>query len=421
MTGRSKALAAGCAALFFVAGCSLFHPIPKEAPPTPKALPPPKPQLPAPTATHKFEVTPDSDIVGYVQRTTIGKEDTLPDIARRFDVGYEEMVTANPGVDPWLPGVGKEVVVPTQFILPTAPHEGVVVNVAEMRIYYYPPHKKGEPQIVYTHPIGIGKVGWKTPEGTTKIVSRQKDPVWVVPKSVRDEHAEDGEKLPAQVPAGPDNPLGQYMFRLGWPSYLIHGTNKPYGVGMRSSHGCMRLYPEDIAVFFDLIPIGTKVTVVNQPYLFGWRDGVLYLQAYAVMEDDSRNWSKDRKRLLAKMLNPKLGAKISEHSNEIDWDRVGELAHSPRAVPVPITGGHDGVDAIIASSLLVENTLPSGSNWDGKSGLLVDEKTFNDLVGQRDKPESISTAPSGNAPGGALPAAIPGAKNPPSTTQSTTR
>jgi L,D-transpeptidase ErfK/SrfK len=420
MIGRSKALAAGCAAVFVVTGCSLFHPVPKEAPPVAKALPPPKPQLPAPTATHKFEVVPDSDIVGYVQRTTIGKEDTLPDIARRFDVGYEEMVTANPGVDPWLPGVGKEVVVPTQFILPAAPHEGVVVNVAEMRIYYYPPHKKGEPQVVYTHPIGIGKVGWKTPEGTTKIVSRQKDPVWVVPKSVRDEHAEDGEKLPAQVPAGPDNPLGQYMFRLGWPSYLIHGTNKPYGVGMRSSHGCMRLYPEDIAVFFDLIPIGTKVTVVNQPYLFGWRDGVLYLQAYEVMEDDSRNWSKDRKRLLAKMLNPKLGAKISEHSNEIDWDRVGELAHSPRAIPVPITGGLDGVDAIVGASLLVENTLPSGSNWDGKSGLLVDEKTFNDLVGGRDKPEPVMGQPVGT-PSSGTPSDGPAPKNLASPTQSTTR
>jgi L,D-transpeptidase ErfK/SrfK len=416
MIGRSKALAAGCAAVFVVTGCSLFHPVPKEAPPVAKALPPPKPQLPAPTATHKFEVVPDSDIVGYVQRTTIGKEDTLPDIARRFDVGYEEMVTANPGVDPWLPGVGKEVIVPTQFILPAAPHEGVVVNVAEMRIYYYPPHKKGEPQVVYTHPIGIGKVGWKTPEGTTKIVSRQKDPVWVVPKSVRDEHAEDGEKLPAQVPAGPDNPLGQYMFRLGWPSYLIHGTNKPYGVGMRSSHGCMRLYPEDIAVFFDLIPIGTKVTVVNQPYLFGWRDGVLYLQAYEVMEDDSRNWSKDRKRLLAKMLNPKLSAKISEHSNEIDWDRVGELAHSPRAIPVPITGGLDGVDAIVGSSLLVENTLPTGSNWDGQSGLLVDEKTFNDLVGGRDKPEPVMGQPV-ETPSSAAPAATSSTKNPTSTTR----
>jgi L,D-transpeptidase ErfK/SrfK len=380
-------LAAGIGAagigVLAMAGCTLFRPTPPPPAPAVKQLPPPVLQLPIPNATHRAEVDPNSDLVGYVQKTVIGKEDTLPDIARRFDVGYEEMLTANPGVDPWLPGVGREVVVPTQFILPAAPHEGVVVNVAAMRIFYYPPHKKGEPQIVFTHPIGIGKVGWKTPEGSTKIISRQKDPVWVVPKSVRDEHAEDGEKLPAQVPAGPDNPLGQYMFRLGWPSYLIHGTNKPYGVGMRSSHGCMRLYPEDIAVFFDLIPIGTKVTVVNQPYLFGWRDGTLYLQAYTVMEDDSRDWSKNRKRLLAKLLNPKLQKNISDHDNEIDWQRVGDLAHTPRAVPVPITGGEGGVDDVISKSLLVENTLPAGSNWDGKTGLLVDEKTFKELLGGR--------------------------------------
>jgi len=368
------------------AGCSLFRPIPKEPPPVVKELPPPKPELPKPTQTHYFQVDQGSGIVGYAQRTIIGKDDTLPDVARRFDVGYEEMLTANPGVDPWLPGAGREVVVPTQFVLPAAPHEGVVVNVAAMRIFYYPPHKKGEPETVYTHPLGIGKVGWKTPEGTTKIIARQKDPIWVVPKSVRDEHAENGDKLPAQVPPGPDNPLGQYEFRLSWPSYLIHGTNKPYGVGMRSSHGCMRLYPEDIAVFFDLIPIGTKVTVVNQPYLFGWRDGTLYFQAYTVMEDDSRNWSKDRKRLLANLLNPKLRAKIAEHDEEIDWQRVGDLAHSPRAVPVPITGGRDGIDAVIAQSLLVQNILPSGSNWNGESGLLVDEKTFNELLNGRDKP-----------------------------------
>ena len=381
-----------CIGALGLGGCSLFRGKPAAAPPVAEAAPPPAPQLPKPNATHRFEVESGNDIVGYVQKTTIGKEDTLPDIARRFDVGYEEILTANPGVDPWLPGVGREVVVPTQFILPAAPHEGVVVNVAAMRIFYYPPHKKGEPQIVYTHPIGIGKVGWKTPEGTTKIVSRQKDPAWVVPKSVRDEHAEDGEKLPAQVPPGPDNPLGQYMFRLGWPSYLIHGTNKPYGVGMRSSHGCMRLYPEDIAVFFDLIPIGTKVTVVNQPHLFGWRDGTLYLQAYTVMEDDSRDWSKNRKRLLANLLSPKLQKKISEHDDEIDWQRVGDLAHTPRAVPVPVTGGLGGVDEVVGQSLLVENTLPEGSNWDGKTGLLVDEKTFNELLGGRaDAPPATQT------------------------------
>jgi L,D-transpeptidase ErfK/SrfK len=358
--------------------------------------PPPKPVLPAPKATHNFEVDPDSDVVGYVQRVVVDKDDTLPDIARRFDVGYEEMVTANPGVDPWLPGEGREVIVPTQFVLPAAPREGVVVNVAEMRIYYYPPHKRGEAKTVYTYPIGIGKVGWNTPEGTTKIVGRQKDPVWIVPKSVRDEHAKDGDILPAKVPAGPDNPLGQYEFRLQWPSYLIHGTNKPYGVGMRSSHGCMRLYPEDIAMFFDLIPIGTKVTVVNQPYLFGWRDGTLYLQAYAALEDDSRGLTKDRKRLLASLTNSKLGQtslrqSIAAHSDEVDWDLVDALAHAPRAIPVAVSGaqGTDmqaGVGAVLEKSLLVQNVLPEGSNWDGKTGLLVDDKTYNNLVGASDKP-----------------------------------
>jgi L,D-transpeptidase ErfK/SrfK len=380
-TSRLAALAVP----LLIGGCTLFNSKPPPPPPV-KAVPPPAPQLPHPVAMHRSLVPADSDIVGQVQKTVVGKEDTLPDIARRFDVGYEEILMANPGVDPWLPGVGREVVVPTQFILPAAPHEGVVVNVAAMRIFYYPPHKKGEPQVVFTHPIGIGKVGWKTPEGTTKIVSRQKDPVWVVPKSVRDEHAEDGEKLPAQVPAGPDNPLGQYMFRLGWPSYLIHGTNKPYGVGMRSSHGCMRLYPEDIAVFFDLIPIGTKVTVVNQPYVFGWRDGNLYLQAYTVMEDDSRDWSKNRKRMLANLRNPKLQKMLAQHDKDIDWQRVGDLAHVPRAVPVAVTGAEPGIDAVIDSSLLVENALPTGSNWDGQTGLLVDEKTFKELLGGRNDP-----------------------------------
>ena len=376
------------------AGCSLFRPVPQPPPPVVKVEAPPKPELPKPVATHRFELDADSgDVVGYVQRTVVGKEDTLPDIARRFDVGYEEILLANPGVDPWLPGVGREVVIPTQFVLPVAPHEGVVINVAAMRIFYYAPHKKGEPQTVYTHPLGIGRVGWKTPEGTTKIVAREKDPVWVVPKSVRDEHAADGDILPGKVPAGPDNPLGQYAFRLGWPSYLIHGTNKPYGVGMRVSHGCMRLYPEDIAEFFDLIPVGTKVTVVNQPYVFGWRAGTLYLQAYEVMEDDSRDWDKNRQRLVAKLLAPKRRQQIEGHESDIDWQRVGDLAHSPRAIPVPVTGSHDGLDVVLAQSMLVQNTLPEGSNWDGATELRIDEKTFNEMLGNRAAPPAAESQP----------------------------
>jgi L,D-transpeptidase ErfK/SrfK len=366
-----------------LAACVLSRkPPPPPPPPPPKVAP--APVLPKPVAMHRFQLDPaGGDVVGAVQRTVIGPEDTLPDIARRFDVGYEEILLANPGVDPWLPGVGREVIVPTQFVLPAAPHEGVVVNVAAMRIFYYPPHKKGQPQLVYTHPIGIGKVGWKTPEGTTKIVGRVKDPVWVVPKSVRDEHAEDGEILPDKVPAGPDNPLGAYMFRLGWPSYLIHGTNKPYGVGMRSSHGCIRLYPEDIAVFYDLIPIGTKVTVVNQPYVFGWRDGSLYLQAYAALEDDDREKNLNRKLLLSKLVGPTARQRIADHEKQVDWQRVLDLAHKPRGVPVDVMNGAPGLGEVLSGSRLVANTIPTGSNWDGKSGLLVDEQTFRALLDGR--------------------------------------
>ena len=337
---------------------------------------------------HRFELTAaDGDIVGLVQKTIVGPDDTLPDIARRFDVGYEEIVLANPDVDPWLPGVGREVIVPTQFVLPAAPREGIVVNIAAMRIFYFPPHKPGEPQRVYTHPIGIGKVGWKTPEGTTRITGRQKDPVWIPPRSVREEHAQNGEKLPERVPAGPNNPLGQYLFRLDWPSYLIHGTNKPYGVGMRSSHGCMRLYPEDIAVFFDLVPVGTRVTVVNQPYLFGWRDHTAYLQSYAVLEDDTRDWNSHRRRLLDQLLQSKSRApgprQVHADDAALDWQRIGTLAHNPRAVPVPVSTGRDGLEATLAAARRVANTLPAGSNWDGKGGLLIDEKSYRELLGER--------------------------------------
>ena len=286
-------------------------------------LPPPKPVLPKPSATHYFEIDPDSDIVGYVQRTPVGKDDTLPDIARRFDVGYEEMLTANPGVDPWLPGVGREVVVPTQFILPAAPREGVVVNVAEMRIFYYPPHKKNEPAPVYTNPIGTGKDGWKTPEAA-KIISHQRDLVWVVPKSVRE--GTPGRERSSPVPAGL---IPWASMRFVWDGQLRSGTNNPAGWAcLKSWHAAI----ETLRVFESR---STRVTVVNQPYLFDWRDGAL-LQAYAVMEDDSRNWTKDRKRLLAILSN---SVKDCAARCRDRRQRVADLAHTPRACPCRLPAG----------------------------------------------------------------------------------
>ena len=394
------------AAAILAGGCSLLRPAPPShvAPAAPPVVV--VPERARATATHSFQIDPaHEDVVGVVQTTVIGKEDTLPDIARRFNVGYEEMVRANPGVDPWLPGEGREVVVPTRFILPDAPREGVVINVAAMRLYYYPKHAKGTPQTVVTHPIGIGKVGWQTPEGVTQVVARVKDPVWVPPVSVRKEHLEDGDVLPPKVPAGPDNPLGAYMFRLGWPSYLIHGTNKPYGVGMRSSHGCVRLYPEDIAILFESVPIGTPVRVVNQPYVLGWHGDELYVQVYGALEDDKRAWQHGPKSLLKKAGKTPLWQRIRARDEDIDWERARLLSETPRGVPVSVMKRDpDSPDAVIASARKVRNELPDGATWDGTTGLLVDEKQFAEMIGAREPAASPA------------PAAVPGTP-PPATRQ----
>ena len=389
---------ASVAAAVTLASCSLIRPL---APPPSAAPPSSAPVTPLavhPTATHRFTFDPaHEDVVGVVQVTTVGADDTLPDIARRFNVGYEEIVRANPGVDPWLPGAGRDVIVPTRFVLPDAPREGVVINVAAMRLYYFPKREKGQPQVVVTHPIGIGKVGWSTPEGTTKVVMRVKDPVWIPPASVRKEHLADGDILPPKVPAGPDNPLGVHMFRLGWPSYLIHGTNKPYGVGMRSSHGCVRLYPEDIAILFDTVPIGTPVRVVNQPYLLGWQGDTLYVQAYGAFEDDKRAWQHGPESLLRKASKSPLWQRIRAHDGEIDWDLARKLSQTPRGVPVAVTRRDESsAEAVVASARRVANVLPTGATWDGQSGLLIDEKQFAEMIGEREPaPPDTHATPAG--------------------------
>jgi L,D-transpeptidase ErfK/SrfK len=378
------------AGVLALAGCSLIGaPWRREAPPPPPPVvaQPAPPPLPLPVATHKFELRDSQDVYGVVQTTTVGKEDTLPDIARRFNVGYEEIVRANPGVDPWIPGVGRKVVVPSQFIMPNAPHEGVVINLAAMRIYYFPKHKAGEPDLVYTHPIGVGKVGWQTPEGVTKIVAREENPTWRPSAGVRKEHQENDDPVPAVVPPGPDNPLGKFKFTLGWPSYLIHGTNKPYGVGLRSSHGCIRLYPEDIKKFYEAIPLGTPVRVVNQPFLFGWQDGRLYLQAYTVFEDDSRNWSKAQKTLLLKSMSPRLEKMLKKAGTKIDWDAVTRVANAPRGLAVPVSVTAGTVDEVLAAAPLVQNRIPPGANWDGADEVDADSQSFQQVLSERE-PES---------------------------------
>jgi len=353
-----------------LAACTPFEslwkkPKPAEQPVEPVVAAPP---LPLAQATHRFIVAPDQDVVGRLQVTVARHEDTFADIARRFNVGYTELVRANPKVDPWLPGEGTPIVLPTEFILPDAPREGLVLNLAAMRLYFYPKPSKTGPAEVITHPIGIGKVGWATPEGSTKVVSHVKDPLWTPPVSVREEHAKDGDILPAKVPAGPDNPLGRHMMRLGWPSYLIHGTNKPPGVGMRASHGCIRLYPEDIAILFDALPDGTKVTVVNQPYLLGWHGNRLLVQTYEPLEDDKRDWSDVPKVLRQKAKKPKtpLWKKVAEHEDSIDWEQIRAAAAEPSGIALSVgPGAGRDLAATVAQAPRVRNAIPTGATWDG--------------------------------------------------------
>jgi L,D-transpeptidase ErfK/SrfK len=324
------------------------------------------PALPTPVAMHEFTINPMDDVVGIVQIVRARDEDTLSDIARRFNVGYEEIVTANPGVDPWLPKAGTEVVIPTQFVLPDTKRQGIVINLAAMRLFYFPKPKPGELQQVITHPIGIGRVGWRTPEGNTKIVSKTEAPAWTPTPAIRKEHAADGDPLPKVVPPGPDNPLGTHVLRLGWPEYAIHGTDKPPSVGLRGTHGCLRLYPEDIAGIYDAVPVGTPVTVVNQPFLVGWRGDTLVMQTYPVLEDDKRRRHPGQPLDLVRKKST-AGRRGARANVVVNKALVAEITRNPRAVAVPISAANLTLDQYLASALRVENTLPANATWDDET------------------------------------------------------
>ena len=235
---------------------------------------------------------PDVDVIGQVETITASRDETLLDIARRYDLGQNEILLANPAVDRWLPEENSVVVLPNRFILPNVERTGLVLNLPEMRMYYFPKPAPGETPVVITHPVSVGRMDWETPLGKTTIVTKKKDPDWRPPQSLKDEAiAEGNEPLPDVVEAGPDNPLGRYAMRLGIPGYLIHSTNKPYGVGMRVTHGCLRMYPEDIERLFAEIPVGTPVHLINQPIKLGWLAGSLFVELHPPMEEDTDNYA----------------------------------------------------------------------------------------------------------------------------------
>jgi L,D-transpeptidase ErfK/SrfK len=232
-----------------------------------------------------YQLPPEGhDVIGAVATITARHEDTLVDIARRHGLGYEDIVRANPDVNVWVPGEGTEVILPTRYVLPAGERRGVILNLAEYRLYYFPEVKDGQVATVMTYPISIGRMDWETPLGLTKVISKVRNPSWYVPQSVLDEHAANGDPLPRIVPPGPDNPLGKHAMRLGLPGYLIHGTNRPAGVGMRVTHGCVRMFPEDIEFLFGKIDVSTPVRIINEPVKMGWDGKQLVMEAHPILD-----------------------------------------------------------------------------------------------------------------------------------------
>lgn len=232
-----------------------------------------------------FNLPSDGDaVVGKTQWTQTRPGDNFSKLGRRYDVGYFELVEANPGIDPDHPKPGTIIVVPTKFIIPNVPRTGIVLNTAELRVYYFP---QGTHSVI-TFPVGIGREGWDTPVGMTTIVRKAVNPTWTPTENIRKWHLETlGNTLPAKVLPGPDNPLGGYAMYLGIPTILMHGTNDPSGIGRRSSSGCIRIWPEDVEDLFSRVKVGTPVRVIDTPYKAGWLNGKVYLEAHVPLQEKS--------------------------------------------------------------------------------------------------------------------------------------
>jgi L,D-transpeptidase ErfK/SrfK len=257
-------------------------------------------------------------------------EDTLLEVARRFDLGYVELVAANPGIDPWLPGDGTEVILPTVHLLPDAKPQGIVINLGDMRLYYF----EGPGQPPRSYPIGIGREGLLTPVGTTVIARKTKDPVWRPTPRMRTEDP----TLPEVVSAGPENPMGTRAMYLGWSQYAIHGTNKPAGIGRRSSSGCIRMYPEDAEELYGLVAVGTKVTVVDQPIKLGWINGEIFMDAHStqVQSDQIETSGRFEPRLPGSSVD-QVVAFAGQEAHRLDWSRIREAVMQRRGYPIRIT------------------------------------------------------------------------------------
>lgn len=271
------------------------------------------------------------DVVGKVSWYRVSEADTLVSVARRFGIGYDAMLRANPTFDVWLPESERYLRLPAQFVFPAGPKQGLVLNLAEMRLYYFP---AGNPREVYSFPVGIGREGWETPVTITRVIKKVVAPAWYPPQSIRDEALAKGKHLPDVVPAGPENPLGSHALRLGLSRYLLHGTNRPAGVGMRVSHGCIRLYPEHIVALFDLVSVGVELRILDQPYKLGWRENELFIEVHPSAYRQEA-WDQGVQPL-PDSLQLLMNTVINGDEVFLDWNQIYEALAEADGVPVSI-------------------------------------------------------------------------------------
>jgi L,D-transpeptidase ErfK/SrfK len=275
---------------------------------------------------NEFSVAKEDDVIGRLAVIRLEKGDTLPDIARHFSLGINEISVANPGVDVWVPEAGGRIMLPLSFILPDALRKGIVINLAAMRLFQFKGDRKS--LAVSTYPIGIGSTERPTPMGQMYVERKMIRPTWHVPASISEDHRKKGDPLPAKVLPGPQNPLGEYALYLNKSSYLIHGTNKPSSIGLKATNGCIRLYPEDVKKLYENTPVNTPVCIINQPYLIGQRNGVVYMEVHAPLEDSD---VVELEKIYAKLRNIE-----KKSARTLDWRKVEEALAEARGIPVPI-------------------------------------------------------------------------------------
>jgi len=288
-----------------------------------------------------FYVSNGDDVIGRLAVIRLKKGDTLPDIARHFSLGINTVSAANPAIDTWVPEAGERVLLPLSFILPDTRRKGIVINLAAMRLFQY--KRKGELLAVSTYPVGIGTAERPTPMGRMVITRKKFRPTWYVPASIAEDYRKKGDPLPPKVPPGPLNPLGEHALYLSRSEYLVHGTNKPASIGLRATNGCIRLYPEDIRRLFENTPVKTPVNIVNQPYLVGERDGIIYLEAHTPLEGSGTD------ELNKAYATLRTFEKKSGHP--LDWEKLKEVVAEARGFPVPIFDINRGSELVVPKTI----------------------------------------------------------------------